>query len=114
MVGLLFLPKSLYKPSRQLWRYSQEKYALKFKDHTQPLSHHEARLLLALMGNPLVTREIASEALWNDADEMPDSWYEVLNQVVLHLRLKLRLTEWRVVAEWGRGWHLREKENGTL
>ena len=77
------------------------------------LSPQQARLLLALMGRPLLARDMVSEVLWPDPDLMPNEWCNVIDMVFFRLRRKLVGSGWTIKTRTGQGWSLKREEIPT-
>ena len=64
-----------------------------------PLSEAQGTVVLAFLGRPYLTRMDIAEALWENADDMPDFWHNSFHQRVLKLNRKLARFGHRIV--WG-------------
>ena len=64
------------------------------------------RVLWALMCHKRIDRNIMSEILWPDPDEMPDQWLKVIGVVIHRLNETIRLHGYNVKGTYGWGWSL--------
>ena len=74
----------------------------------QSLTPSELKLLLALMGRPLVSNDLLIEIIWPDPDKMALTAKNVIKVHVLNLRRKLFGSGWGITARHGVGWSLTE------
>lgn len=81
---------------------------LKYKGEKLNLREAERKILLALMGRPLVTANDIVEILWPHPDDQPDYWYNSVTIRIFNIRKELKRlnSHWIIVGVFGRGWML--------
>ena len=75
------------------------------------LKHNEAQILLALMGNRFLGRELISEVLWPNPDKMPDHYFTRIYQMIRDLREKLEIFGLSIEPKIGFGYFLTGIQN---
>jgi len=68
------------------------------------LTPQEHTILLCLMGNRRSDVLRLAEALWPNADDMPEAWTRLIWVTLCRLRAKLKRFGWDVPGQYGIGW----------
>jgi DNA-binding response OmpR family regulator len=82
---------------------------LKYKGEKLNLQPAERKILLAMMGRPLVTTQEFVEILWPHPDFQADHWYSCIHVRLNKIRKELERVNahWKIINVFGRGWMLR-------
>ncbi len=100
MIKLMFI-------NQARWRSLPCLFELKRNDGNRvALTPAEGRLLIALMGRPVLAHDVATEILWPNPDEQADTWLNVLNVQIHRIRRKMEGSGWMIRNVWGKGWRL--------
>lgn len=81
-------------------------YAVSNESVSVSLTPFEGHMVLAMMGRPELSADLAAEILWPDPDKMPETWLIQIRTVMSRARAKLRPFGWRIASRYGFGWRL--------